>query len=194
VLTLASLTTHVGYVALVLLVAVESAGVPVPGETALIAAGVLASDGRLSIVVVIVLAALAAITGDNLGYQLGRRLGRRALVRPGRWAEPRGRVLARSEAFFEAHGPKAVFLGRWITGLRVWAAWIAGATHMRWRVFLVWNALGGIAWAASVGAASYFLGRAAARVITHIGEGAAVLIAIAVVAAVVTMRYRNRDG
>jgi membrane-associated protein len=194
VLALASLTSHVGYVALVLLVAVESAGVPVPGETALIAAGVLASDGRLSIVVVIVLASLAAIVGDNLGYQLGRRLGRRALVRPGPWAGQRARVLARAEVFFARHGAKAVFLGRWITGLRVWAAWIAGATHMRWPLFLVWNAAGGIAWATSVGAASYFLGRAAARVVTHVGEGAAVVIAVAIVIAVVTVRYRNRSG
>lgn len=107
-LILASLTSHVGYVALVLLVAVESSGVPVPGETALIAAGVLASDGRLSIVLVIALAASAAIAGDNAGYQLGRHLGRRALVRPGRFQQTRSRMLTRGEVFFDRHGPKAV--------------------------------------------------------------------------------------
>lgn len=193
-LILASLTSHVGYVALVLLVAVESSGVPVPGETALIAAGVLASDGRLSIVLVIALAASAAIAGDNAGYQLGRHLGRRALVRPGRFQQTRSRMLTRGEVFFDRHGPKAVFLGRWVAGLRVWAAWIAGATHMRWRTFIVWNALGGIAWAATVGLASYFAGRAAARLIEHVGEGVAVAVGVVVVAALATLHYRRRAG
>jgi undecaprenyl-diphosphatase len=191
--TLASLTSHIGYAALVVLVGMESAGVPVPGETALITAGVLAADEKLSIVVVIALAAAAAIAGDNVGYQLGKRFGRGVLVRPGRFEAARQSALARSERFFASHGPKAVFLGRWITGLRVWAAWFAGATHMPWRTFFLWNALGGIAWATSVGLAAYFLGHAAAALIERVGVFAAiVVVAVGVVAFVVVRRRATR--
>ena len=192
-LTLASLTSHVGYVALVLLVAVESAGVPVPGETALIAAGLLAASHKLNIAVVIVLAAAAAIAGDNAGYQLGRRLGRRALTRSGRLESVRRSMLERSERFFERHGPKAVFLGRWVAGLRVWASWLAGATHMPWGTFIFWNALGGIAWATSVGLAAYALGRAAADVFKTAGEGIAIAVVLALAVAIVIARRRSGD-
>jgi membrane protein DedA with SNARE-associated domain len=139
-----SLTQHLGYPLLVAVVGAESMGVPLPGETALILGGLAASEGRLSIVLVIVLGAAAAIVGDNIGFQIGRRGGRVLLERPGRFYEERQRVLAVGDPFFERHGPKAVFLGRWIAGLRVWASWLAGASVMSWRSFLLWNALGGI--------------------------------------------------
>ncbi len=109
-------------------------------------------------------AALAAIVGDNIGFVLGRHAGRRLLTREGRWMERRRRFLVRGEAFFERHGPKAVFLARWVPGLRVVGSWLAGAHHMRWRTFLLWNALGGIAWAVSVGLAAYLLGHVAATI------------------------------
>jgi membrane protein DedA with SNARE-associated domain len=187
---LASLTSHVGYVALVALVGVESAGIPVPGETALITAGILASDGRLAIPLVIVLAAVAAIAGDNVGYLFGKRFGRQALVRPGWFMDKRRRALAQSETFFARHGAKAVFFGRWITGLRVWAAWFAGATGMRWPSFFVWNALGGIAWALTVGLAAYVLGETASRILGRAGLGALVLAGVVLVALVVRARRR----
>ena len=121
---------------------------PIPGETALIAASVLASQGTLQIEVVIALAAAAAIVGDNIGYLIGRKGGRWLLERPGAVpATSARRCSRRGEPFFERHGPKAVFFGRFVLGLRVWASWLAGATHMPWRSFVVWNALGGIAWA-----------------------------------------------
>ena len=120
---------------------------PIPGETALITAAVLASGGKLKIELVIPLAAAAAIVGDNIGYLIGRKGGRWLLERPGRFQRQRLEVLETGEPFFERHGPKAVFFGRFILGLRVWASWLAGATHMRWRSFFFWNALGGICWA-----------------------------------------------
>lgn len=172
--------------------AVESAGVPVPGETALITAGLLAADHRLSIELVIVFAAVAAIVGDNVGYQLGQRLGRRALTRSGRLESVRRSMLERSERFFDRHGPKAVFLGRWVAGLRVWASWLAGATHMPWPTFIAWNALGGIAWATSVGLAAYALGRAAADAFKTAGEGLAAVVVVGAVVAVVVIRRRER--
>ena len=156
--TLLILTGASGYLILAALVGVESLGVPVPGETALITAGVLASNGRLNIVLVIIVAAAGAIVGDNLGYLIGHTGGRVLLERPGPLEARRKELLRKGEPFFERHGPKAVFLGRWISGLRIAAAWLAGIEGMRWAVFLRWNALGGIAWAASVGLLAYLLG------------------------------------
>ncbi len=121
------------YGVLFALVAGESAGLPLPGETSLIAVGALASQhGAISIEVVIAVTALAAVGGDNVGFVLGRHAGRRLLTRDGRWLERRRRFLVRGEAFFERHGPKAVFLARWLPGLRIVGAWLAGAHHMRW--------------------------------------------------------------
>src|ERR1017187_5876393 len=135
-----------GYPLLFALVMAESGGVPIPGETALITAAVLASGGKLSIELVIVLAAAGAIVGDNIGYLIGGRGGRWILERPGRFPPQRLDVLRTGEPFFERHGPKAVFFGRFVLGLRVWASWLAGATRMHWRSFAFWNACGGIAW------------------------------------------------
>jgi membrane protein DedA with SNARE-associated domain len=167
--------------------------VPLPGETALFAGAVLAHDGKLSIVAVIAVAATAAIAGDNCGYLIGRRLGRRALERPGRWEEHRRAALRRGEDFFGRHGAKAVFLGRWITGLRVWASWMAGMTHLPWPRFVLYNALGGVCWATSVGLAGYFAGHAAETIVQRAGLGALIAaLAAAVIAYVVVRRRRSR--
>jgi membrane-associated protein len=170
-----------GYPLLFLIVMGESSGVPVPGETALIAASILASRGKLQIEQVIVLAAAAAIVGDNIGYLIGRKGGRWLLERPGRFYIQRRQVLETGEPFFKRHGSKAVFFGRFILGLRVWASWLAGATHMPYRSFLLWNALGGICWATAIGLLSYYLGRAAGDAVKTFGLFglAAALLAIA---------------
>jgi membrane-associated protein len=165
---------HVGYAAVAVFVAVESSGVPVPGETALIAASVLASQGELRIELVIAIAAAAAIAGDNVGYLLGARFGRRLLERPGRTQARRLEALQRGQDLFDRHGPKAVFFGRWVALLRIWAAWLAGMAGMRWRTFLVWNALGGIGWAIFFGLLGYFGGRAAAELVARAGIGVAI--------------------
>ncbi len=151
------------------LLALESFGLPVPGETALIACSVLASQGSLSIVWVIVIGVLAAIIGDNLGYWAARKGGRPLLERhrlTRRYAEV---YLPRGERFFAKHGGKAVFLGRFVAVLRVTAAWIAGISHMRWWRFFVWNAAGGVVWATSVALLSYYLGDAAAKAFSKYG-------------------------
>jgi membrane protein DedA with SNARE-associated domain len=191
-----SVTQNLGYPVLMLVVAIEALGVPLPGETAVIFAGLAASSGRLSIVLVIVCASAAAIIGDNIGFQIGRRGGRTLLERPGRFYDERQRVLAVGDPFFERHGPKAVFFGRWIAGLRVWASWLAGASSMRWRPFLLWNALGGISWATSVSLAAYFGGKAVEHVVADIGLygliAAAVLIALAAVVLIRRQRTARR--
>ncbi len=158
-----------GYPLLFLVVMAESSGLPVPGETGLITAAVLASQGKMEIGIVIAVAAAGAIVGDNIGYQIGRKGGRWLLERPGRFQRQRRDVLVLGEPFFEKHGPKAVFFGRFILGLRVWASWLAGATKMRWRSFFLWNALGGICWATAIGLIAYFLGTAAGNAIEAFG-------------------------
>ena len=133
-----------GLALLFLIVALEAAGVPVPGETALIAASALASQGYFNIVWVIAVAAAAAIVGDNVGYWIGRMGGRSLLSHSPFIARYTERVLPWGERFFARHGGKTVFFARFITGLRVAGAWIAGITGMRWWRFLFWNAAGGI--------------------------------------------------
>jgi membrane protein DedA with SNARE-associated domain len=183
--------SHTGYVVLFLLVMAESGGVPVPGETALITGGVLASQGNLQIELVIVVAASAAIVGDNLGYQIGRKGGRWLLQRPGRFHRQRLQVLASGEPFFERHGPKAVFFGRFLLGLRVWASWLAGATHMPWRSFVFWNACGGICWATAIGLLAYFLGHAAGNAIKTFGLFGLVAVLVVMGGLLIT-HFRHR--
>jgi undecaprenyl-diphosphatase len=154
-----TLTGRWAYPLLFLLVAAESAGVPVPGEAAVITAGVLSGTGRLWLPYVIGVAALAAIVGDNVGYVLGRKGARRLLTR----GRKREQVLQRGEAFFERHGGKAIFLGRWVMGVRVVIAWTAGASDYPWGRFFLWNAAGAICWAASIATLAHVLGAAAKR-------------------------------
>ncbi len=178
---------QLGYLALMVAIFAEAAGIPAPGESSLIAASVLAAAGELNIVVVVALAAVAAIAGDNVGYLLGRRLGRRVLVRGGRWRRHRLALLERSERFFARHGGKAVFIGRWLPVLRITAAWMAGASGMHWRRFAVWNGLGGISWAASIGGVAYGLGASSVRVIAI----AAAVVLVAKVAVMLALRRRR---
>jgi membrane protein DedA with SNARE-associated domain len=172
------LIDHYGLLFLFGIVALESAGAWVPGETALVAAAVLASRGHLSIELVVIVAALAAILGDNTGYWIGRKGGRRLALRfP--WL---ARFLPPAERFFERHGGKAVFFARFIAGLRVTGAWMAGISHMHWWRFFGWNALGGIVWATGVGLVGYYFGKAAGDAISRYGlygAGAAAVIGIA---------------
>jgi MYXO-CTERM domain-containing protein len=183
---------NVGYAAVFALIAVETMGVPVPGETALIGAALLAHDGQMDIVLLVVLAASAAIIGDNVGFAIGRKGGRTLWLKPGPFHQHRVKALEHGEPFFAKHGPKAVFLGRWVSGLRIASAWLAGMNNMRWPTFLFWNALGGIAWAASITLGVYFLGHVAEDVIATAGPAAAGLAVIALVAFVVWRRRRAK--
>lgn len=220
-----------GLALLFVLILLESAGIPLPGETALIAAAILASKGHFSIIAVIAVAATAAIIGDNGGYYVGRRWGREILSR-WQWLERlhrRTEALARdgtgarlvavplalgfrgglwlnglvergaeklippSERFFEKHGPKTVFIGRFVAILRFTAAWMAGVAHMPWWKFFFWNATGGIAWAAAVSLIAYYAGQAAADAVEHYGVVAGLPIAVAVIALIVLVhRWKKR--
>lgn len=181
-----------GLILLFLVVALESFGVPLPGETALVGAGVLAAQGHFSIAAVIAVAAAAAIVGDNGGYWAGRSGGRKLLERApmlDRYAE---RVLPPAERFFRRHGGKTVFIGRFVSILRFTAAWLAGISRMPWWRFFAWNAAGGVVWAAAVGLLAFYAGRAAADAISRYGVYAAVAIAAAVVLAALGLHVRRR--
>jgi membrane protein DedA with SNARE-associated domain len=183
-----------GLPVLFLLVMAESSGVPVPGETALITAALLASRGHFDIAAVIVVAAVAAIIGDNIGYLLGRVGGRRVLLRWGFVAKHAEKGLPKAERFFQRHGGKTVFFARFIAGLRVFGAWVAGMTHMPWGRFLVWNAAGGICWALAFGLGTYYLGKAA---VEAVARGGLAVFGIAVVAGLVAAGvwwWRRRRG
>jgi membrane protein DedA with SNARE-associated domain len=178
-----------GLVLLFAVVAMESAGIPLPGETAVIAASVLASQGHYSIVAVIAVAAAGAIVGDNIGYWIGRVGGRALLERTPLVRDYFERVLPPAERFFDRHGSKTIFFARFFAVLRVTAAWIAGISRMPWWKFLLWNAAGGIAWAVLVGLVAYELGHAAADAIQQYGLYAGIAIAVAVVAALVSVKF-----
>ena len=186
---MSSFVHHYGLAALFLIVMLESSGVPLPGETALVAAGVFAQRGNLNIASVIAVAAVAAIVGDNIGYWIGRTGGRSVIER---WSFASG-SLPWSERFFRRHGPKTIFLARFFAVLRVTAAWLAGISRMHWWTFFLWNAAGGICWAALVGLVAYYVGQTAANAISHYGLiGGAVVIGLALVGLVALHFWRKR--
>jgi membrane protein DedA with SNARE-associated domain len=178
---------------LFVLIMAESAGIPLPGETALIGAGLLASQGKLDPVAVIAVAAAAAIIGDNGGYWVGRRWGRQILKKWKRVERFAERVIPPSERFFEKHGGKTVFFARFIAILRFTAAWLAGISRMPWWRFFFWNAAGGLTWAIGVTLLAYYGGKAAAEAFDRyglIGAGAIVGAVVLVLGAIHVWRRR----
>jgi membrane-associated protein len=188
---LIDIPANVGYTLVFVLVAIETMGIPVPAETALIGAALLAHRGQMDIGTLTILAAIAAILGDNVGFAIGRHFGRRVFLAPGPLLKHRAKVLERGEPFFAKHGPKAVFLGRWVAGLRIASAWLAGMNKMPWPTFLFWNALGGITWAASISLSIYFLGDLAEHAIEVVGPISAGIVVAALVAFWVYRRRRK---
>jgi membrane protein DedA with SNARE-associated domain len=187
---LISVSSSLGYL-LPAIIGLESMGIPSPGETALVLAAVLASQGKLQIWLVILIGVASAIIGDNLGYALGRKFGRDVLGGPGPFRNRRVEVIAAGDRFFERHGPKAVFFARWIALVRFAAAWLAGINRMRFREFFFWNALGGITWGITFGLIGYFAGGAAAKAISTFGIYALVALIVLAVLAFVGFRVRE---
>jgi membrane protein DedA with SNARE-associated domain len=186
-----SVSSGLGYL-LPAIIGLESMGVPSPGETALVAAAVLASQGHLKIWLVIMIGAASAILGDNMGYLLGRRLGREVLVSRGPFHDQRARVIRIGDRYFKRHGAKTVFIGRWIAWIRFATAWLAGINHMPFRVFFPWNAFGGITWAVTYGLLGYYGGQAVVNVAERVGIVAAIVLALGALGAFVLVRLRDR--
>lgn len=162
----------------------ESTGLPLPGETTLLLAAAAAAQGLLPIWAVVLVATMAAIAGDSLGYWVGARYGLPLLTRYGHWLRISPTHLDQAQAFMQRHGPPTVFFGRFVALLRVLAAFLAGVGHMPYRQFLRYNALGGIVWASAVGALGYLFGQnlpLLERMLRQAGWGAAALMLVLVV-------------
>ena len=185
-----SLIEHYGYLVILFGVMLESTGVPLPGETILLAAGVLVQRGHLDLGDAIVFGILGAVVGDQIGYWVGRQGGRPSVLRWGRYVFITPQRLARAEAFFERHGGKAVFFARFFSGLRVFGALVAGISRMRWGTFLIYNALGGTLWATAVVLVGYFLGSSLALVERWLGRASILLAGLLAFAAVLYLAYR----
>src|SRR5215469_7308253 len=148
-----------GYWGVLIVVGLESMGIPLPGETALLAASIYAgTSNRISPALVMVAAAAGAILGDNCGFAIGHFGGAPLLRRLSQVFHLDSRILEYAQVYFARHGNKTVFLGRFFSPLRATVALLAGINHMPWRTFLVWNMLGGVTWATIFGSLGYFLG------------------------------------
>ncbi len=171
----------------------ENTGLPVPGETALLAGAALAHHGQLSLFWVIVTAITAAILGDNLGFFIGRRGGRRIAERHGwRIGLTRERLI-QFDRFFERHGPKTVFAARFITGLRVVGAVLAGGSGMAWPTFLFYNASGAIVWCTTVAFAGYSLAYSWDTLERWIGRTGLVALALVIVVGLIGFARARRN-
>jgi membrane protein DedA with SNARE-associated domain len=170
-------------------VTAEVAGLPfIPGETALVAAAVVASQGHGSIVWTIVAAVAAAVVGACIGYVVGRRWGR-GLLRMWPWLERVSRpAIERSDDFFRRHGAKAVFFGRFLPVLRATLGWMAGVGRMSVGRFLAWNVAGAVVWGTGMGLAAYYAGAAVVDAVERYGAYAIAAVAVLVVAAWLVLR------
>jgi undecaprenyl-diphosphatase len=184
-----------GYAVVFLFVAVESLGIPLPGETVLVTAAALAALGHLSIWWVIAVAAAGGIMGDAAGYWIGRLGGVALLKRYGRFVHFDEHKLEKVHSFFDRHGSKAVFFGRFIALLRTWAALLAGTAEMPYRVFTLYNVAGGITWASLFGTLGYVFGRSLPLLERYIGQAslALVLLIALVVALWLGWRWFNTN-
>lgn len=182
-----------GYWAVFLIVMLESAGAPVPGETALLLAGAYAgATGQLDISLVIAAAASGAIIGDNIGFWVGRTWGAGLLIRYGKFIHlPEGR-LKLGQYLFARHGAKIVFFGRFVAFLRILAALLAGVNKYSWGQFLFYNAAGGVVWALVMGVSSYLFGDAIHRVSGPLGIAALAAIVLGVVAFMYIVRREEK--
>lgn len=184
---LPDLVASYGLIAIFIVVMLESAGVPMPGETMLLTGAVLAgSKNGLNIYAVIATAAAAAILGDNLGFWIGRRWGLRFCLRYGRFLHLDERKLKLGQYLFLRHGGKIVFFGRFVALLRMFAALLAGANHYDARRFFFYNACGGIVWAASLGFLGFMFGR---QVETALGPMGLATLAAVVILSIFAWRF-----
>lgn len=182
-----------GYLVVFALVAIESMGIPVPGESTLLLASLYAgTTHHLSVVLVILAAAAGAVAGDNIGYFAGRTGGYRLLHRSGKRFQVNGNRLGLGQYLFERHGGKVVFFGRFVAVLRMWAAFLAGAHRMPWGRFMMFNTAGGVSWAALMGSLAYVLGNSVVRLGGPIAIVSAVVATLVMVAIALGLRHGER--
>jgi membrane protein DedA with SNARE-associated domain len=181
-----------GYWAVFFGVMLENAGVPVPGETILLIAGYFASQGHFNIVRVMLTAATGAVIGDNIGFAIGHHYGRGLLLRFGRFFFLTPKRLAHMENYFTRYGNKTILVARFITGLRVFAALLAGASKMPWRVFFVYNVAGAVLWSIVITTLGYLFGQSLPLLVKWVGRSGTVLLVVAVIVGVIVWHLRRR--
>ena len=188
------LLAEYGYGLVFLVIALEAMGLPLPGESMIIAAAIYcATTGKLSIYGVVPAAIAGAVMGDNFGYLIGRWAGFRLLRRFGRHIGLTDKRLELGRYLFKRHGGKVVFVGRFIAILRTFVALLAGANRMEWKSFLLWNAVGGIVWASLYGVGAYLLGSAVKQIAGPVGIALGVVAACCILAAVVFLRRHEKQ-
>ena len=187
------LFSQYGYAVVGIGVMLEATGLPLPGESLMIAAALYAATThRLDIFVIVPVAATGAIVGDQIGYFIGRSIGFRVLARWGRKIGLSEERLELGRYLFRRYGGRVVFLGRFVAVLRTFVALLAGANQMAWHSFLIWNALGGVGWTSLYGFGAYVLGDAVRRVSGPVGVTMAVIGVIALVAGLVFVKRNER--
>jgi membrane protein DedA with SNARE-associated domain len=191
--TLAPILNHYGYLAVGGLVLVEDFGIPVPGETILIAASLYAGAGKLNVVVVGVIAWICAVLGDNIGFAIGHFGGRRLALKYGKYIFLTPKRLDQAEQFFDHHGGKIIVAARFIEGLRQANGIVAGITGMHWKRFIPFNALGAALWVGLWVSLGYLAGSHITAIYEQITRYSLyVLIVLAVaVAALIAWRVRK---
>ena len=191
---------HYSYWAVLLLVMLEDFGIPVPGETILIAASIFAGAGRLNIVLVGVVGFLAAVIGDNIGFAIGHFGGRALALRWGRYVGLTEERLNKAENFFDHQGARIIVVARFIEGLRQANGIIAGITGMHWRRFLVFNAIGGALWVGTWVSLGYLAGNHITTIYHYITQYslyaliALVVVVVAIIIRRVVRRRRHRTA
>ncbi len=190
--SLAPVLNHYGLWAILLLVLVEDFGIPVPGETVLIAGAIFAGSGRLNVVAVGLVAFFAAVLGDNIGYAIGRFGGRALVDRWGKYIFLTPERLDKTEAFFNRHGGKIIAIARFIEGLRQANGLIAGITEMHWLKFVAYNALGAALWVGTWVSIGYFAGQHITTIYNAITEYSLYALIAAVVVIAVWIFFRVR--
>lgn len=168
----------------------ESAGVPIPGETVLIASGVLVQQGHLDLGDAVAFGILGAVVGDQIGYWAGRKGGRPFVLRWGRYVKITPERFAPAEAFFARHDGKAVFLARFVAGLRGFGALVAGISRMHWRTFFFYNALGGAVWATAAVSTGYLLGGSLDIVERWVSRASILLVVLLALGVALYLSYR----
>jgi len=180
-----------GYWAVFFGVMLENAGIPVPGETILLIAGYFAATGEFHIALVMLVAATGAVIGDNIGFAIGHHYGRGILLRFGRFLFLTPKRVKHMEDYFRSHSNKTILVARFITGLRVFAALLAGASKMPWRVFFMYNVAGAVLWSVVITTLGYLFGQSLPLLVKWVGRSGTILLVAAIVIAVVIWRVRR---
>src|SRR5262245_12598407 len=179
-----------GYVLVAVFLTVEAAGVPIPGESALVTAAAFAGRGTMHIVGVIIAASIGTIAGGHIGYWIGVRGGSRVLSKYGRWVGLNDQRLETTRKFFEVHGAKTVATGRFVAFVRSFMGFFAGLSGMPFRTFAIYNAAGGVVWVLAFSILGYAFGRNLPRLIHYIGRVSLLLAILIALIAGVTFLWR----